>query len=138
MLKLADEPCWLYTESEYDAGGQQIAIRTSTLPQYMNVLVDGSNNVTFSLDFGLPKEVYFGNVAYSDNATVYANFWKAFYNDQFNVNTKKVTCFVKIDRIDASALRDFYFFDNSIWLLNKVDSWDITSDATTRCEFIRV
>ena len=35
-------------------------------------------------------------------------------------------------------MRKFYFFDNSIWVLNKIDSYDITSYGTTRCEFIKV
>lgn len=138
MKKLNEDPCFLYTESETNAAGNQIAIRTSQLPQYLNCLIDSSNNVAYSLDFGLPKEVYVGDVSYSEDATIYNSFWKAFYTDQFNINTKKLTCFVKLDRMNQEYLRDFYFFNNSIWLLNKVDSYDITNDATVRCEFIKV
>ena len=75
---------------------------------------------------------------YSQDVTLYANFWRAFYNDQFNIDTKKVTCFVKLDEMNQDYLREFYFFDNAIWILNKVDSYDINSDATVRCEFVRV
>lgn len=35
-------------------------------------------------------------------------------------------------------LRKFYWFDNSIWILNKIDSFDINSNNTVRCEFIKV
>lgn len=66
--------CYIYTESENDVSGKQIAVRTNSLPQYINCMVDSSDNVTHSLDFGLPKEVYFGLVNYDESATIYANF----------------------------------------------------------------
>jgi hypothetical protein len=40
--------------------------------------------------------------------------------------------------MNQDYLREFYFFDNAIWILNKVDSYDINSDATVRCEFVKV
>lgn len=139
MITLNDgEPCYIYTQYGSAEDGSNIGLVAYILPQYLNCRIDSSNNVTNSLDFGLPKEVYMGNVAYSENATVYYNFWRNFYNDQFNINTKKVTCFVKLDRMNQEYLRDFYFFDNAIWILNKVDSYDVSSDATVRCEFCKV
>lgn len=54
------------------------------------------------------------------------------------MNTKKVTCYVKLERAKQDLLRKFYFFDNAIWILNKIDSYDVTSYGTTRCEFIKV
>ena len=132
------DPCYIYTESEYSENNQRIAIKTNSLPQYINCMIDQSNNVTYSLDFGLPKEIYMGNMSYLEDATIYANFWKKFYNDQFNIDTKKVTCFVKLDNMNQDFLREFYCFDNAIWVLNKVDSYDVNSDNTVRCEFIKV
>jgi hypothetical protein len=49
-----------------------------------------------------------------------------------------VTCYVKLNQANQNMLRKFYWFDNSIWILNKIDGFDIGSDGTTRCEFIRV
>ena len=132
-----DDPCFIYTESEYNSEQTRIAIKVNQLPQYLNCMIN-SNNVTHSFDFGLPKEIYMGDVNYSPDVTLYANFWRAFYNDQFNIDTKKVTCFVKLDDMNQDYLREFYFFDNAIWILNKVDSYDINSDATVRCEFVKV
>jgi hypothetical protein len=58
----------------------------------------------------------------------------------FNVNTRKVTCFVKLsdELVNNEALRKFYYFEDSYWVLNKIEGYDINSDATTRCEFIKV
>lgn len=129
--------CFLWTDKE-TYNGEKIAIRKTKLPQYITYVIDKNNNVTESLDFGLPREMYVDKVNYSEDTTIYANFWDSFYRDQFNVNTKKVTCYVKLERAKQDLLRKFYFFDNAIWLLNKIDSYDVTSYGTTRCEFIKV
>lgn len=133
------ENCFLYTASETDSSGKKIAIKRTTLPQFVRY-VDSSNYVTASLDFGLPREIYVDKIKYDEDSTIYYQFWRAFYNDQFDVNTKKVTCYVKMNDLDIKydLLREFYYFDSAYWILNKIDSYDINSDATTRCEFIKV
>nr|DAV91382.1 MAG TPA: hypothetical protein [Bacteriophage sp.] len=75
-----------------------------------------------------------------EQSTLYSRFWNEFYNDQFDVNTKKVTCFVRLDDLDVKydLLRQFYYFEDSYWVLNKIDAYDINSDSTVRCEFIKV
>ena len=129
--------CFLWTDKE-TYNDEKIAVRKTRLPQYISYRIDKNNNVTESLDFGLPREMYVDKVNYSEDTTIYVNFWDSFYRDQFNVNTKKVTCYVKLERAKQDLLRKFYFFDNAIWLLNKIDSYDVTSYGTTRCEFIKV
>lgn len=155
MADLNDgQPCWLYTNSDKDTRGNTIAILRTTLPQFIKyrthrIYKSGSTgerysidtgNVEQSLDFGLPKEIYIDGLNYSEDATIYNNFWKRFYNDQFNVNTKKVTCYVNLSDWDVKQelLRQFYYFNNGIWILNKIDNYDVTSNNTTRCEFIKV
>lgn len=130
-------PCWLYSYGTKDKAGNVIAIKTSKLPQYVNLLID-NNTVTDSFDFGAPQITYTNTFTYDESKTIYSRFWKAFYQDQFDVNTRKVTCFVKFDRLNQDSLREFYWFNNSIWILNKIDSYDITSFNTVRCEFIKV
>lgn len=138
MNKLNDkQACWLYTDSLIDASGNQIAIKRTSLPQYLPY-IENSNVVSHSLDFGLPKEVYLDNLVYTEDTTVYDRFWKAFYNDQFNIDTKKVTCWVKLDRVQQEDLRKFYWWNNAIWLLNKVNDYDITNNGTVQCEFVKV
>lgn len=138
MAALNDKSaCFLWTNSE-TFNDKKIAIKKTKLPQYISYVIDKNNNVTESLDFGLPRETYIDRINYSEDTTLYANYWRAFYNDQFDVNTKIVTCYVKLERASQDMMRKFYFFDNSIWVLNKIDSFDITSYGTTRCEFIKV
>lgn len=136
MGTLLGENCWLYTNSDYDASGNYIAVRLYELPQYTSISFDSSNNVVKSFDFGLPKETYLP-VNYTENKTLYNQYWKSFYNDQFNVNTKKVNCFVKLDIANQDMLRKFYWFDNSYWIINKIE-YSPTSKNTTSVEFIKV
>ena len=155
MADLNDgQPCWLYTNSNKDASGNTIAILRTTLPQFIKYKTQelwqsgstgelyyvDTKNVKQSLDFGLPKEIYIDGLNYSEDTTIYNNYWKNFYNDQFNVNTKKVTCYVNLSDWDVKQelLRQFYYFNNGIWILNKIDNYDVTSNNTTRCEFIKV
>ena len=117
-----------------------IAIETTSLPQYTRMELTG-NFVSASLDFGLPREVYIPEINYTEDKTLYAQYWKQFLGDQFNINTKKVTAFVRLDNlnnVNSQLLRDFYWFDNNIWMLNKIDSYNLNSDDTVKCEFIKI
>ena len=51
-----------------------------------------------------------------------------------------MTCYVNLYDWDVKQelLRQFYYFNNGIWILNKIDNYDVTSNNTTRCEFIKV
>lgn len=132
------EFCYLYTNNEYDVNDNQIAIKCGSLPVFSRY-ISNQGSISHSLDFGLPKEI-FVNLDYNESTTIYNKFWDKFYKDQLSVNTKKVTCFVKMNDlwVNNEMLRKFYYFDNAYWLLNKIEGYDINSDITTRCEFIKV
>lgn len=134
------DSCYLYTTSEVNSLGKTIAIKVQELPQFIRYRTTNDQFVYCSLDFGLPKEAYIDNIEYNEQSTVYYKFWRSFYDDQFDVNTKVVTCYVKLNDLYVSEdlLRQFYYFENSLWVLNKIDSYDINSYSTVRCEFIKV
>lgn len=74
MAALNDKTaCFLWTNSE-TYNNKKIAIKKTTLPQYISYRIDKNNNVTESLDFGLPREMYVDKVNYSEDTTIYANF----------------------------------------------------------------
>ena len=112
MKKLNDGACYLYTESEFDINSNRIAIKVNSLPQYLNCIIQ-SNTVVNSFDFGMPKEMYIDGISYNEQATIYENFWSQFYYDQLHIDTKKLSCYVKMEFVNQSYLRDFYWFDHS-------------------------
>lgn len=132
-------PCYLYTENEYSKNGNKIALLLNKIPQFSRYMFN-INSITKSLDFGKPNEVYINGINYNDNTTIYDNYWKNYLNDQLNVNTKKVTCYVDLSDIivNSDYLRNFYYFNNCIWILNKIYDYDVNSNKTTKCDFIKV
>jgi hypothetical protein len=134
-----DEVCYLYTETYRDKAGNKIAIKYQELPQFTRYKING-NTVTESFDFGLPKEIYIPNVNYGEDATLYNKFWKSYLTDRYDVNTKKVSCYVNLEglKITQDTLRDFYYFNNCIWVINKIENYLPNSYETTKIEFVKV
>lgn len=139
MTVLNEEMCYMYTESEVDANGNNIAKKLTQLPNFNRYEIN-SNNVISSMDFGKPLEMYINNINYEDPSTIYDKFWKKFYEDQFDVNTKKITCYINLNDliVNSDMLKQFYYFNNSIWILNKISDYNINSFDTVKCEFIKV
>lgn len=132
-------PMYLYSTSNYDINNNKICIRFNQLPQFTRYNIE-FGKVVNSLDFGLPFETYI-NENYTEDSTLYTNFWKSFYQDQFSENTRKVIAYVKFEDIQLGnhSLSNFYYFNNCYWLLNKIVDYDIANPyKKVRCEFIKV
>lgn len=132
-------PMYLWTNSDYSLNGDRICYRTNKLPQFTRYNIE-SNNVVKSFDFGLPYETYITE-NYTEEATLYNQYWQKFYQDQLNENTRKVTAYVKFDDIQLGnhSLQNFYYFNNSNWLLNKIVDYDLANpQRKVKCEFIKV
>lgn len=132
--------CWLYTNSESDANGEQIAIKVRQLPVFGRYLANESNtNIQYSFDFGQPRMLYVPYYQTNEESTIYNNFWKTYIEDLYDVNTKVLDCYVRLeDKPNPEWLRKFYWFDNSIWRINKIQDWNISSFETTKMQFIKV
>ena len=140
MLKLNDKQvCYLYTENEKDINGDKIAYKYTELPQFIRYYTNG-NNAVESFDFGVPKEVYIPTLSYNEEATLYNKFWKNFLSDRYNVNTRKVTCYVNLYglNVNKEMLRNFYYFNNCIWVINKIENYSPNLMKTTKVEFVKV
>lgn len=138
MIALADNVCWLYTERSTDEEGNEIAKRANTIPAFGRYKT-ASSSIVRSWDFGEPKEIYIDNLSLSVNSDIYDQYWKEYLSDQYNVNARVVTCYVLWDRIVKEELqRRFWFFDNSIWMLNRIIDYDLNGYKPTKCEFIRI
>ena len=138
MLSLTDEVCWLYTERSTDEEGKTIALRADIIPSFTRYRTAGSS-ILRSWDFGEPKEIYIDNLTLGVNSDIYDQFWKDYLSDQYNVNARVVTCYVLWDRLVKEELqRRFWFFDNCIWMLNRIIDYDVNGYKPTKCEFIKI
>lgn len=132
-------PCWLFTDRTTDENNNTISYNCTTLPQFLRYKIVG-NQVQASWDFGVPKESYIPNITYEDNTTIYNQYWDSYYNDQLDINTKEITCYVNLNDeiVNGELLKNFYFFNGCYWLLNKIENYSINNYDTTKCTFIKV
>ena len=139
MFIMNGKQCHLYTEDEYDVNKNWIAWKTPYLPKFSRYIIK-NGMVINSWDFGKPKEIYIPNLTYNDDVTLYNQYWDRYYKDKLNINTKLVTANVNLStfNVNEDMFKNFYYFKNSYWLLNKIDNYDINSNRTTKCEFIKI
>jgi hypothetical protein len=151
MDKLNGAPCYLYTWSTTDYANNTIATLFDAIPRFSKYYdVDESNQyvlandahtdyIQASMDFALPTQTFIdSNTNYDQSATIYYQFWKNYISDLYDSNNKQVSCYVFLKDKPADALKKFYYFDNSIWILNEITNYDIMGNKPTKCTFIKV
>lgn len=142
MLTLNDEePCWIYTTMSADTANNTIALPVSSMPRFGRYMADeGSNIIQWSLDFGEPRELFVPTYVTTPQSTIYDNYWKTYIEDMFDVDNKIVEAYVFLNefRPEENLLRYFYYFDNSLWRINKITDWNLIKEGTTKVEFIKV
>ena len=93
-------------------------------------------NVNETLDFALSREMYVPYCTYTANIGIYNKYWKRYISDVYSVNTKVMECNCYLDNID-NVFREFYYYDNCLWILSKIVDWN---GETKMCKgtFIKV
>ena len=138
MTILNNNPCWLMTNSEYDALGAKIASKITELPRFSRYY-EGNKYMIYSWDYGSPRELYVPDIQNNEEGNIYHLYFKNYLTDLYDINTKVVTCYVKADGIlTEEYLRKIYWFDNAIWRLNRIYDYNPNSPNTTKCEFIKI
>lgn len=141
---------------EVITGGKQCWINnivgdTSTMvvPATTPVMVPMFNRAKFSyntgiyhnsLDFGVPAELYTFSQAVLDNDETLnvKTGWTKYMSDLDNADTRVVECKVALDNNNIeSAMRYFYTFDNTVWVITKIKDFNICNKFTT-VEFTKV
>lgn len=126
-------PCWLLGAGGTGADGLNIPIFQRYV--YGNIAV-----IDDSLDFGVPHQLDIPGVRHSEGCTVYERGWKNYISDRYNVNTKVMTCRVNFAgmQVNQELLRKFYWYENSLWVLNKITNYSLTTYDPVECEFVQV
>ena len=144
MITLNDaSPCWLLTNSEFDGAGRRIAYQMDKLPLFTRdlMLFGETGNIVHSWNFGHPQVTYRPDVYTTDGDAIYDVAWRDYIRDLFNENTRKLSCYVKV-QMDGRPwpywLRRYYWFENSLWALNSIKDLNMASFDTTQMEFIKV
>lgn len=128
---MIDKPCWNLTT--------QNSIALTEIPHFSRFQVV-NNEIVKTLDFGNARELYVPGLTYGDGCSIYQSQWRNYLMDRFNENTRIVTLKVNLQglQVGNELLRKFYWFDNSIWVLNKIKNYSLTTTDPVECEFIQV
>ena len=126
-------PCWLLGAGGTGAEGLNIPIFQRYV--YGNIAV-----IDDSLDFGVPHQLDIPGVRHSEGCTVYERGWKNYISDRYDVNTKVMTCRVNFAgiQVNQELLRKFYWYENSLWVLNAIRNYSLTTYDPVECEFVQV
>lgn len=141
MYRDSDNPCWLVTSSSVNSNGKQIAQKIMSIPYFTRYLLDeNEKNITTSWDFGRTKELYVPNISWaSDKDTVYEKYWQDYIQDLYSVNTRTVEAYIQLKgQTTQEALRKFYWFDNCLWVMTKIDGYSAALRDTVKCTFTKV
>lgn len=125
--------CWLL-----GAGGAgQDALY---IPIFQRYNYGGFHTINDSLDFGIPRQLDIPNINYPEGCTIYERGWKKYLSDRYDANTKVMTCKVDFSgmQVNQDLLRKFYWYENSIWVLNKITNYSLTTYDPVECEFVQV
>ena len=145
MLDLnSGDYCHIYTEVEnittpYSSDSGRIKLLTS-LPVFSKYLlneVDGSYQ--YSLDFYTPKFSFCGDIQrFRANNNIYSVYWQKMIDDMFDKNAKKVECYTILNDSPNEAMRKFYFFDGSYWILTEISDYRPNSKEPVNCTFLKI
>lgn len=143
------EPCWMMSLSDnrcdvFNANTPvtRICWHIHAIPRFTRDWVAFGNlegPIVHSWNFGHPKTLFVPKINDTEGSTIYDLFWKKYIRDMYDVDNRKLTCYVLFpERPSNEAMRRFYWFDNALWRLNEVKDWNILGLEPTKCEFIKV
>ena len=128
------KPCWILDEG---AG-----LDIPCFSRYIGLHPHGDLEIFNSLDFGMPRQLDIPGIYYREGVTIYDIAWKAYIADRYDVDTEVMRCRVDFRGIGLQVgnglLRRFYYYDGSLWVLNKITNYSMTTYDPVECEFIRV
>ncbi len=126
----------------YDLTEMGLADRLTTVDAAINYfgmtpsVIGFSYDITDTLDFGIPQEIYVPASTPEKNIGIYNKYWSKYIADVYSVNTRVMECYCYLDNIDG-VFREFYVYDNCLWILSKVTDWNMETKYC-KATFIKV
>ena len=90
--------------------------------------------------FNTPSTNFTYNNNYSGKNSIYKLYWKNYLDERYNIQNKKVTCYVKLTPLDWVNFKfnKFVKIDNQLYMVNKIYDYDITSTQPTKVDLITI
>lgn len=123
------EECWDMTTT---------AIVRTTIPLWRNAIgTSGDFNNDFNDDFTIGNTG--GEISILPTG-IYAKMWQKYIGDRYDKDARIMKCYVDFSgmQVGDALLRRLFYFDNTIWVLNKITNYSLTTYDAVECEFVRV
>ena len=130
MLLLNDgRPCWDFTPVFYQL----------QLPIFSRLEIE-NGQVVSALEFGDVRELAVPDVTLGEPSSLYYRKWRSYLRDLLSEDTKIMTCRVNLEGLEVGPelLRRFFWYEGSLWVLNKISNYSLTTYDTAECEFVQV
>lgn len=120
--------CWILE------GSWTTSLGISRMPHFVRV-----NGV--SLDMGVPQELDNPDADTEEvQNSIYTQYWRRYLQDRYSVDSRVCECYVDLRGLQVGnrLFRNFYYFDNAVWALNKISNYSMNTIGSTLCEFVKI
>ena len=127
--------CHLYTQSNNSLSGDKIAETLKSLPRFTQTT--NKNSLYFN-SVDTDKYKYIDDIS---TKTLYYHYWENTIKQMFDDNVSTVECYVVLptNTTPREALRRYFYFDNCIWVLNKITDFEPSKPfKTVKCLFTKI
>lgn len=136
-VKITDDSDYMKFNKKYfylQGAVSTLSTNCTTYP-YLDII----NDVNLCL-FAAPKKVFTYNGDYSYKNGIYNNLWENYIDELYNIQNKKVTCYVNLKPDDYMNFdfNKFVKIGNQIYIVNKIYDYNVTSINPTKVDLITV
>lgn len=129
------EPCWNFTNVN-----SRILTQIPSFRRSRTTGDESAEVIDATLEWGLPLARATNGTSEGESVTIYDRYWKAYQQDRYDDDTFKMTCKVNLRglRVGQELMRNFFYYDGALFVLNAIRNHSLTTWDDTECEFIRV
>lgn len=130
---MGEAPCWNRSSVNTTA--------LAVLPHFTRFLLNQAGRIIRSLDWGPAAETNVPGLFYaSENVGLYADFWRDYLHDRYDVDTKVLRCRVDFRGISVghALLRRFAYWNGSLWSINAIEENSMTTFDPASVELVQV
>lgn len=131
------QPCWNFSKVNSKKIERLPSFRSCTTYD-----VDGDDVISETYEYGVPKARGVNGVFHNSEEaqTIYNRYWKNYIKDRYDDDTFSMTCKVNLQGflVGQELMRSFFYFQGSVFVLNKITNHSLSTFDDTECEFIRV
>lgn len=106
---------------------------------YLSIFKNRFNKDYYVSLYETPKLIY-SNLEVENCIGIYNAFWNDYLNDLYSVNTKKITCYVKLneDEFYNFKFNHFVIINNQLYIVNKIYDFNVNKNDSTKVELISI